>query len=153
MCSGASYSNRSVLSQVVSSFAASDPLLPMWIYLSHYVLFVLGFLWCHRQMRPRSFSRVFFFLAGCGRSFPGSVGTSPAPRSTRALFLSLTRSVSAILSLYACIRPCLSRQSSLNDRSDSLSAFVVMWFDRSSMRCKRSTTRTTSSVSVILNVC
>ena len=29
--------------------------------------------------------------------------TSPAPRSTRALFLSLTRSDSAILSLYAFI--------------------------------------------------
>ena len=36
-------------------------------------------------------------------SVPGSIGTSPAPRSTRALFLSLTRSVSAILSLYAFI--------------------------------------------------
>ena len=30
--------------------------------------------------------------------FPSSIGTSPAPRSTRALFLSFTRSVSATLS-------------------------------------------------------
>ena len=35
--------------------------------------------------------------------FPGSIGTSSAPLSTRGLFFSFTRSVSAILSLYAFI--------------------------------------------------
>ena len=50
-----------------------------------------------------------------------------------------------------CIHPC--RQGSLNDRSDSFSAFIVMWLRRFSMRCKRrDTTKTTSSVSVSLNV-
>ena len=84
--------------------------------------------------------------------FPGSMGTSPAPRSTRALLLSFTRSVSAILSLYAFILAFPVKEGSLNDRSDSLSAFIVMWLCRSSMRCKRRKTRTTSSVSVSFNV-
>ena len=55
-------------------------------------------------------------------------------------------------SVSVCIHPCFSRQGSLNDRSDSFSAFVIMWFCRSSMLCKRRTTRTTSSVSVSFNV-
>ena len=55
-------------------------------------------------------------------------------------------------SVFVCIHPFFSRQSSLNDRSDSLSASVIMWFCRSSMRRKRSTTRTTSCVFVSLNV-
>ena len=58
-------------------------------------------------------------------------------------------------SVFVCINPCRSRQNSLNDRSDSFSGFVIIWFRRSSMRCKRSkrsTTRTTSSATVSLDV-
>ena len=84
--------------------------------------------------------------------FSGTLGTSPAPSSIRALFLSFTRSISAILP-FLCIRPCFSRQGSLNDRSDSLSAFVIMWLCRSSMRCRCRTTRTTSTVTVSHDVC
>ena len=51
------------------------------------------------------------------------------------------------------IHPCFSSQGSLNDRSDSLSAFIVMWLCRFSVRCKRSTTQTTSSVTMSLNIC
>ena len=58
-----------------------------------------GPLWCHRQMRPP----VEPTSAHC--LFPGSVGTSPAPRSTRALFSSLSLAVSR--------RFCLCTQSSL----------------------------------------
>ena len=37
-----------------------------------------------------------------------------------------------------------SHQGSLNDRCDSFSTFVVVWFDRNLMRCQRCTTRTIS---------
>ena len=47
-----------------------------------------------------------------------------------------------------CLGDSIFVQGSLNDSSDSFSPFVIMWFCRSSMRCKRSTTRTTSSMSV-----
>ena len=40
--------------------------------------------------------------------------------------------------VFVCIHPCSSRQSSFNNCSDSFSAFVTAWFDRSSMRCQRS---------------
>ena len=55
-------------------------------------------------------------------------------------------------SVFARIHPCFSRQGSLNDRSDSFSAFVVMWLCRFSMRCKRCTPWAASSVSVSFNV-
>ena len=55
-------------------------------------------------------------------------------------------------SVFVRIHPCFSRQSSLNDRSDSFSAFVIMWLCRSSMRCKRCTAWAASSVSVSFNV-
>ena len=38
--------------------------------------------------------------------------------------------------VFVCTHPCFSRQGSLNDRSDSFSTFVVVWFDRSSIRCQ-----------------
>ena len=106
-----------------------------------------GCLWC---MSPPDASACR--TAICSSSlFLGSIGTPPAHRSTRTLFLSFTRSVSAILSLYAFILAfpvkVLSMIVLIRSRH-----FVLMWFCRSSMRCKRSTTRTTSSVSVSLNV-
>ena len=60
-------------------------------------------------------------------------------------------SVSAAPSL--CIHPCRARQGSLDNRSDSFSTFIVVWFRRSSVRCLRCTTQTTSSVTVSLDVC
>ena len=60
-------------------------------------------------------------------------------------------SVSAAPSL--CIHPCRTGQGSLDDRSDSFSTFIVVWFRRSSVRCQRCTTQTTSSVTVSLGVC
>ena len=68
------------------------------------------------------------------------------------LFSSLFHSLCLSDPVVVCIHPRLSRHGSLNDRSDSLSAFVIMWLCRSSMRCKRRTTWTTSSVSVCCNV-
>ena len=89
--------------------------------------------------------------ATCSLSlFRGSIGTSPAPLNSSSfpLFHSLCLSDS----VFVRIHPCFFRQGFLNDRSDSFSAFVIMWFCRSSMRCKRRTTRTTSSVFVSFNV-
>ena len=54
-------------------------------------------------------------------------------------------------SVFLCIHPCLSRQSFLNDRSDSLSAFVIMWLCRFSMRCNRCASWATSCVTVSFN--
>ena len=54
-------------------------------------------------------------------------------------------------SVLVCIHPCFSRQGSLNDRSRHSS--LCMWFCRSPIRCKHSTTWTTSGVSVSLNIC
>ena len=50
------------------------------------------------------------------------------------------------------IHPCISSQGSLNDRSDSLSAFVIMWLCLFSVRCKRCTAWAASSVSVSFDV-
>ena len=90
--------------------------------------------------------------ATCSSSlFSSTTGTSPAPLSTRALFLFLTRSVSAILSLYAFILAFSVKVFSMivliRSRHSSECGFC-----RSSMRCKRRTAWTTSSVSVSFNV-
>ena len=59
-------------------------------------------------------------------------------------------------SVSVCIHPCLSRPGFLCDLSiivlTSFSTVCVVWFDRSSMRCHRCTTWTTSSVTVSLDV-
>ena len=137
---GASCSNLAFFLNLsgCSSCAVSDPLLQIWMSL---ILF--SSCWFSVMSPPDAPA---CRTATCSSSFSrGSTGTSSAHRSTQAVFsLSFTRSVSAILSLYAFIR-VFSRQCSLNDRSDSFSAFVIMLFCRSSVRCKRSTTRTTSS--------
>ena len=83
---------------------------------------------------------------------PGFISTSPAPRSTRALFLSLTRSVSAVQSLYAFILAFPVTVLSMIDRSVSLSAFIFMCLCRFSMQCKRCGSWAASSVSVSFNV-
>ena len=56
-------------------------------------------------------------------------------------------------SVFVRIHPCFSRQGSLNDRSDSISAFIVMWLCRSSIRCNHCASWTASSVSMSFNVC
>ena len=71
--------------------------------------------------------------------FPGSIGTS--------------HSLCLGNSICVCIHPSLTRQGSLDNCSDSYSTFIVVWFCRSSMRCQRCTTRTTSSVTLNLDVC
>ena len=55
-------------------------------------------------------------------------------------------------SVFVRINPCFSCQRSLNDRSDSLWAFIIMWLCRFSMRCTRCTSWTASRVSVSFNV-
>ena len=119
-----------------SSFANVD--------VSHSVLFVLGFpdVTARCVCMPNRHLLI--------SSIPGFHRHVPAHRSPRALFLSITRSVSAILSLYAFILALPLKV--LNDRSDSLSAFIVMWLCRSSMRCKRCTSWTTSRLCMRFNV-
>ena len=93
------FSDRTVVLTLssCSSPAASDPLFPTWMSL-------IPTSSCQFSLMlspPDAFAcRTTTCSSGL---FPGSTGTSPAPRSTRALFLSLTRAVSAILSLYAFI--------------------------------------------------
>ena len=48
--------------------------------------------------------------------------------------------------VFVFVDPCFTRQAFLDNLSDSFSTFVVVWFDRSSMRCHLCTTRRTSSV-------
>ena len=128
---------------VCSSLAASDPLLPIWMSLIPSSSFWFS------VMSPPDASACR--TATCSSSlFPGSIGTSPAPRSTRALFLFHLLCLSG--SVFVCIHPCFFRQGSLNDRYDPLSAVVIMWLCRSSMRCKCRTAWTTSSVSVSFDV-
>ena len=113
---------------------------------SHSVLFVSCF-FCDvtaRCVRMSNRHLLITSVPGFHRHIPcTSLNSSSFP-----LFHSLCLSDS----VFVCIHPCFSRQGSLNDRSDSLSAFVIMWLCRSSMRCKRSTAWTTSSVSVSFNV-
>ena len=51
------------------------------------------------------------------------------------------------------IHPCRTRQGSLDNCSHSFSTSIVVWFRRSSVRCQRCTTQTTSNVTVSLGVC
>ena len=95
---GAPCSNRAVFLNLSgrSSPAASDPLWPTWMSL------ILSSSCGFSLMAPPDASACR--TAICSSSlFSGTLGTSPAPRSTRALLLSFTRSVSAFLSLYAFI--------------------------------------------------
>ena len=67
--------------------------------------------------------------------FSGSIGTSPSPRSTRALFLFHSLCVSAILSLYAFILAfpvkVLSMIVLIRSRHPSLCGFVALPCDAS----------------------
>ena len=139
MCLGASCSNRTVFLNLSgflficclpSSFANVDII----SFCSFRVVFLL------RQMRPHVDPP----------SAPHSP-VPPAPRSTRALSLSFTRSVSATLSLHAFILALPVKVPSTMVLI-SFSTFVVVWFYRYSMRCQLCTTRTTSSTTVSLDV-
>ena len=92
-------------------------------------------------------------------SVPGFLRHISAPRSIRALLLSRTCFLPAILSLYVSIlascqgslHPGFSCQGSLKNSSDSLSEFILSWFCRFSMQNQR-VSRTTSHVSVSFNI-
>ena len=139
----ASCSNRTafLIPSGCSSFAVSHSLLPTWILSLCYRRVVCP----PRQMRPHvdppSASR-----------FPASFRTSPAPLSARAPFLSVTHTLSRRLCVCVCIHPCLTRQSSFDNRSASFSTFVVVRFCCFSVSCQRCTTWTTSSVTMSLDV-
>ena len=95
---GASCSNGTVFLNLsgCSSLAASNPLLPTWMSLIPF-----SSCWFSVVSLPDASA---CRTAICSSSlFLGSTSTSPAPRSTRALFFSFTRSVSAILFLYVFI--------------------------------------------------
>ena len=95
---GASCSNRTVFLNLscCSSLAASGSL---WLTWTSLILFSSCWL---SMMSPPDASACR--TATCSSSvFPRSSGTSPAPRSIRALLFSFTRSVSAILSLHVSI--------------------------------------------------
>ena len=139
---GPSCSNRTVFLNLsgCSSPAASAPLFAN-VDVSHSVLFVLGFLKCHRQMRPPVEPPDAHHL--CFQV--------PQAHPLQARFLSFTRSVSAVRSLYALILAFPVKVLSMIYLIP-LSTFVVVWFDRSSIRCQRCTTRSTSCVTVSLDV-
>ena len=52
--------------------------------------------------------------------------------------------------IFVFVDPCFTRQGLLDKLSDSFSTFVFVWFDRSSTRSQRCTTRRTSSVIISL---
>ena len=141
---GASCSNRTVILTLSGCFspAASDPLLPTWMSL---ILSSSCWVFCDVTARCVRMSNRHLLLI----SVFGSRKHIPCTSFNSSSFpLSLALSQRFCL----CIHPCFSRQGSLNDRSDSLSAFVIMWLCRSSMRCERRTPWTTSSVSVSFSV-
>ena len=127
---GASCSNRTVFLTLsgCSSLAASDPLLPTWMSL------ILSSSCWSSLMSPPDASACRTAI-GSSSLFPGSLGASPALRSTRSLFLSFTRSVSAILSLYAFILAfpvkVLSMIVLIRSPHSSLCGFVVLPCDAS----------------------
>ena len=87
---------------------------------------------------------LILFSSCCFLSLPEATACRSAICSP--LFLSCTSFVSATPSLYSLILASYTRQGLLDNLSDSFSTCVFVWFDRSSMRCQRCTTRRTSSV-------
>ena len=79
---------------------------------------------------------------------PGHITCTSLHSSSFPLFELLSLSGSVLKRIH----PCFSRQGSLNDRSDSLSAFIVMWLCRFSMRCKRCISWTASRVPMRFNI-
>ena len=125
-----------LVSPLPSSFANVD--------VSHSVLFVLGF----PDVTPicvRMSDRHLLIssLSGSHRH----ISCTSLYSSSFPLFDSLFSD-----SVFARIHPCFSRQCSLNGRSDSPSAFIVMWLCRLSTRCKRCASWAPSSMSVSCNV-
>ena len=94
----ASCSNRSVILNLSlgSSFALSDPLLPMWMSLIRFSSCCLSL--------SSSPGATACAPAICS-SLPSSTSTPPAPLPTRALFLSFSRSLSEILCAFILAFP------------------------------------------------
>ena len=74
-------------------------------------------------------------------STPGFHRHIPCTSLYTSSFFSLWLALSQRFCLFR-IHPCFSRQGSLDDRSDSLSAFIVVWLCRISMRCQHRTSWT-----------
>ena len=134
---------RIVLSFILSgcsSLALSDPLLSMWMSL---ILFSSCWLSLARGDRM-SICHLLLIL--------GFHSSHILHLSPLGLFSSLSLTLSRRLRL--CVHPSLlfPSRSSLNSRSDSLCRFIVVWFDRSSVRCHRCTCWTTSTLTVSLDV-
>ena len=87
----------------------------------------------------------------CSSSVPGFPWHIPCTSLNSSSF-PLFHSLCLSDHVFACIHPFFSRQGSLNDRSDALSASVIMWFCHFPMRCKRCTSWAASNVSVSFNV-
>ena len=142
----ASCSNRTVFLNLsgCSSPAASEPLLPTWMSpnLSSFVLVFSDV--TARCVRMSNRRLLIISVPG----FHRHISLHLAQLELFPLFDSLCLSDSVSVRFY----PCFSRQGFLNDRSDSLSAFVVMWLCRFSIRCKRCASWAASSVSVSFNV-
>ena len=127
-----------------SSPAASDPHLPTWMS-----LILSSSCWVFSGVTARCVRMSNRHLLSS--SIPGFHRHIPCTSlcsSSFPLFDSLC--VSDCVSVRT--HPCFSRQGSLNDRSDSFSAFVVLWLRRFSMRCKRCASWAASSVPVSFNV-
>ena len=140
VCTGAPCSNRTVFLNLsgCSSLAASDPLLPTWMSL---VLSPSCWVFCDVSARcVRMSNRHLLIISVPG--FHKHISCTSLNSSSFPLFHSLCLGDSVSVRIH----PCFSRRSSLNDRSDSLSAFVIMWLCCFSMRCKRCTSWTASRV-------
>ena len=144
---GASCSKRTVFLNLsgCSALADSHPLSPTWMSL---IIFSSCWVFCDVTARCVRISNRHLLII----SVPGLHWHIPCASLNSSSFL-LFHSLCLGDSVIVCIHPCFSRQGSLNDRSDSFSAFVIMWFCRSPMLCQLSTTRRTSCVSVSLNIC
>ena len=145
---GTSCSNHTVFLNLSasSSLAASDPLLPTWMSL---ILFSSCRVFCDVTARCVRMSNRHLLII--------SVPVFPYARPLHLAQLELFASLSLDLSQ----RFCLCMHFILAFPVKVLSMIVLIrsphsslcGFCRSSMRCKRSATRTTSSVSVSFNIC
>ena len=141
------------LAQIVLSSSTCQVvlhLLPLILFcqrvdVSHSVLFVLVF--SDVTARCVRLSNRHLLIISVFR-YPWHISCTSLNSSSFPFFHSLSLGDSVFVRSH----PCFSRQGSLNDRSDSLSAFVIMWLCRCSMRCKRCTPWAASSVSVSFNV-
>ena len=109
---------------------------------SHSLLFVLFF--SDVTARCVRMSNRHLLIISVPR-FHRHISSTSLYSSSFPLFDSLCLSDSVLVRIH----PCLSRQGSLNDRSDSLSEFISTWFCRFSLRCKQRVSRTTVCFNIL----